>query len=102
MTLNFAHIAQAAELPESELRLIAAGPLFALSSIGTIQDGQVDGAGIAIRGGSVFDDALDGRFMACELAAARRMLNGVPGVQRVLIDAIESARVADRPCDRCA
>lgn len=92
MTLNYNHIASVADMSDQELQTLASAVLTALRDIPPISDDRRDGAGIAIRGGSVFSDALDYRHNALALACARRVLMNT--AQRVVIDCIECAPFA--------
>ena len=90
-TLTMNDLSVANQMTADEQQANAAPVLAALRAIpGDFHDG----AGMAIRGGDVYLAVLDNRFTAAQLAAAYQILRQ-QGVYRVLIDALESASVAD-------
>lgn len=94
MTLNYGHIASVRGMTAEELHELATPVVDALRNLPTITPGYTDAAGIPIRGASVYMDALDNRFNARQIAAARCVLFG--GNARItVIDSLEFAIIAD-------
>lgn len=92
-TLTMNDVAAVRNLSDSEIAALADPVVYELRQLKAIGDAR-DSAGIADRGGNVYDEALEGKFTREQLAAARIVLRDLGASNRV-IDAIEGATVRD-------